>query len=72
MKFKVKDKVVPISKSSGKEGLENSGVWAMCKRYKQPFMYVIGTTETEVTCSYDGSPFGDFFLENDLIKYIKN
>jgi hypothetical protein len=39
-KYKIGDKVIPISKSTGMVDFENEGNWNAAKRIKQPFLYV--------------------------------
>lgn len=69
-KFKVGDKVVPVSKSVwGKSSLSMNEA----KKLKQPFLYVTGFQEeyNAVICDSRQSKTGDFFLESDLIHYVE-
>lgn len=73
-KFKIGDRVVPVSKSVY-GSLENSCVWTQAQEKDQPFIYVTGyegasNNKDVIMCDVDyNSGTGDFFLENDLVKY---
>lgn len=74
MKYKVGDKVVPISKSVWRS-LKDSAVWNKAK--SQGYMYVteIGVNSVEGTINYvcndlnSKEEAGDYFIESDLIPY---
>lgn len=70
-KFKVGDKVVPVSKSAGMlTGLEHSNAWKDAIKIKQPYLYISFIRNKLVDCCVSkGKPFGDCFLESDLIPY---
>lgn len=76
-KFKVGDKVLPISKSIGVD-LNHSYAWKDSKY--NGYMHIVEvnpelilyTNITEVTiytCNSEIDDMGDYFLESDLIKY---
>lgn len=70
-KFKIGDKVVPFSKTSG-QSLEHSGNWAMAQDINQPFLYVNSFEGTGAyACGYR-DVHGDFFNEVDLVLYEEN
>jgi hypothetical protein len=70
-KFKIGDKVVPMSKLTGLP-LIDSSAWNNAKNLKQPYLVVmrIPINKYDVyTCDVIPSGAGDFFLESDLIPY---
>lgn len=70
-KFKVGQKVVPISKSTCGD-LESSSVWNKAKSMNQPFIYVTGfESKGRIVCAYNETNHGDYFLEKDLVPYIE-
>lgn len=67
-KFKVGDKVVPVSKSLCCI-LELSNAWLNAMAKNQPFLFVI-KIEKGILCDENvNSICGDYFLESDLIPY---
>jgi len=70
-KFKIGDKVVPVSKSAGiLTELEHSNAWKDAIKIKQPYLYISFIRNKLVDCCVSkGKPFGDCFLESDLIPY---
>ena len=63
-KFKVGDKVVPISKSVG-DTLEGSLAWKEAKNGGKGFL-VFEEIDSDIPCLVCD---GDFFLEEDLVLY---
>lgn len=74
-KFKIGDKVVPISKTMDGRipGLENSACWKKALGMNQPFIYVKRTPVEdgipEYVCSHNDVEGGDYFHERDLVEY---
>ena len=70
MKFKIGDKVVPISKSTGVTLME-SKVWNRAKRSSSKYMYVkyLDRELDIILCGAKGDYAGDYFLEKDLVLY---
>lgn len=78
MKFKIGDRVVPVSKSTssiGVAGLDKSVAWQKAQEMKQPFLYVVPSahklSSQTYACSESPNKGGDFFLESDLIPYVE-
>src|SRR5690554_6041677 len=75
-KFKVGDKVVPISKSvMPNDTLDDSVVWSRARDKGQKFLYVTGYNEYgDVVCYDEKTKYrnGDYFKESDLILYKTN
>ncbi len=75
-KFKIGDKVVPISKTApGFGDLKNSHCWNMAKLKGQPYLWYVSDSETwdktsVLSCSVRQDGGGDFFMESDLKLYI--
>ena len=73
-KFKVGDKVVPVSKSVGVP-LSHSACWKRAQKRNQAFLYVVPVVSHDpvvYVCSEDkGDYSGDYFLESDLIPYVE-
>lgn len=75
-KFRLNQRVVPISKTSdGRiKGLENSVCWNRAKAVKQPYLFITRNTFDGDYPEYMASPHpgknvGDYFHERDLIPY---
>ena len=70
MKFKIGDKVVPISKSVG-WSLDGSTNWDKAVESGQNYLYVkLYDEEGRITCGvYKEVNSGDYFLESDLVHY---
>lgn len=71
MKYKIGDKVVPISKSTY-GNLASSTTWKNAQESDQPFLYVNEIEDGVLTCGYKSNFGGDFFLERDLISFSYN
>lgn len=77
VKFKVGDKVVPISKSIG-ISLEDCPSWCNAKKNNQPFLYVTNEDnkyyddKRVISCSEREKSFGDHFLPEDLTLYVED
>ena len=74
-KFKVGDKVVPVSKSVY-SSLEGSCHWTDVKYTNKPYLYVCKPNcfddKNHIRCSQVKDDYaGDYFLESDLIHYIQ-
>ena len=70
-KYKVGDKVVPISKSVW-GGLGESEVFSTAEKLGLPYLFITGydAEEGAYACDYERSDGGDFFAESDLIPYV--
>ena len=70
-KFKVGDKVIPVSKSVC-GGLDSSIEWKASK--EQGFMYIVEDDHYKYTCSRDNNvdQEGDYFLASDLIPHTED
>lgn len=77
-KFKIGDKVVPVSKTcKGWGNLRASNAWYSAKCSGQPFLYVIKVGVTDLCgrkhdYSLDENPnseIGDYFNDADLLPY---
>lgn len=72
-KFKVGDKVVPISKSVG-GCLDEVASWDRAQADNQEFLYVCEINsdyECDYVCNNTLNAHGDFFMEKDLIPYVE-
>ena len=68
-KFKVGDRVVPVSKSVG-SSFGNSGTWNRAKKRNQPFLLVVDFISTYIVCDVNiKTDTGDYFLESDLTPF---
>lgn len=69
-KFKIGDKVVPVSKSYW-GGLEESIEWEKAQEKNQQFLFVNSFDGVKILCHYKKTNIstGDFFLEKDLVLY---
>ncbi len=68
-KFKIGDKVVPVSKSI-MGPLKYSIAWRRAIKKKQPFLFVMKIEEDTFICNEDSTRVtGDFFLESDLLPF---
>lgn len=73
------DKVVPISKTimvgddpAKMVNPESSVAWRIASYYKQPYLFVVGTTDIlgQVKCAPTPEPFAyDVFMDYDLEEY---
>lgn len=71
-RFKVGDKVVPVSKSVCGSSLEHSVVWKYAKQMGQSYLFLNKIEGYTHICDIEvnnGEIRGDFFLESDLIPY---
>lgn len=76
LRFEIGDKVVPVSKSIGRE-LEDSFCWRNAQNNDQPFLYVVRKDflssdgdQIDYSCNHKATTnFGDRFMESDLIPY---
>jgi hypothetical protein len=73
MKFKIGDKVVPISKSFGKP-FEECCYWKMSKEENQNFLYICGTYKKDYICrnTNECESEGNYYSETDLMYYKHN
>lgn len=72
-KFKIGDKVVPISKSTGVVTLNECEHWSLARNINQNYLFVVGlgTIENEYICNYIKTkmPTGSRYLDSDLVFY---
>lgn len=71
-KFKVGDKVIPISKTIMGD-LDDSVVWRKAQAQGQGFIYVakVAVEASRYVCSEKEDETGDYFSESDLIPYVE-
>lgn len=71
-KFKIGDKVIPLTKTIWCE-LDDSQCWKRAKGKNQGFLYVIGfESDGTLICGDNKSSSGDFFKESDLVLYTED
>ena len=72
LKYKKGDKVILISKYNNLSNLENSDVYKILKKRKQPYGFVTDyiVKKNVYIVSEDKFGYGDYFNESDLILYL--
>ncbi|MEY4332821.1 MAG: phage Yecey3 [Bacteroidota bacterium] len=74
MKFKIGDKVVPLSKSIGMTKLPNCLQWQTAISTGQNYLFVTNIDGDIVTCSHAKNVNvngGNWYLQSDLIPYVE-